>query len=210
MGIITFQTIEVAPTYQLFNFLTKGYSDNVLVAVAYYIGYEKEYDGETAYVMLAYLTSASMVASEIVAKMKKRKARQLTSHNCERNRLITNLIPFTNLNIIFAFSFSVNAVIHVIQDKQVGAPNLSIQVVIILACLLITNKNARLQLRKWLRIEQPNSTMGLIQEEQTLRRSQVETMSVIRESIQAENMTNRQVVMTNVIEVEPYEQVTKF
>ena len=209
MGIITSLTIEVTSISPLFHFLTNSHSDNVRVAVAYYIGHEKEYDGETAYVMLAYLTSASMVASEIVAKIKKRKVRDTGNITCEGNRLITNLIPFTNLNIIFAFSFSVNAVIHVIQDKQVGAPNLSIQVVIILACLLITNKNARLQLRKWLRIEQPNSTMGLIQEEQTLRRSQVEIISEIRESIQAENMTNRQIVMTNVIEVKPYEQVTK-
>ena len=118
-------------------------SDNVLVAVAFYIGSEKHFDGATPYAILTYLTASSMVTSEIIAKIKSRKESKAASEMHGKNLIISNLIPFTKLNLIFAFSLVFSAIIRGIQRKQMGLPNLSIQIVWILLCLLFTNKEAK-------------------------------------------------------------------
>ena len=130
-----------------FNVHTDAFLDNVLVAVAYYIGSEKEYDGVFPFAILAYVTTACMVSSEIIAKIKtrKRKIRPATAKipniKLSTKLVISNFIPFTTLNnLIFTFSIVTSTVIRVIQ---IGVPNLSIQMVVMLICLLFSNSEAK-------------------------------------------------------------------
>ena len=126
--------------------------DNVLVAVSYYIGHEKEFTGEFPFTVLVYVTAACMVTSEIIATRKKRKINPQKSNNCQGNKgkkmVIINLIPFTRLNLIFAFSAMITAIIRILQNTQKGVPNLSIQIVVMLLCLLATNNEAKLHFRR--------------------------------------------------------------
>ena len=125
------------------------YLDNVLVAVAYYIGTEKEYDGVFPFAIIAYITTGCMISSEIVAQTKTRKRKispavaNTPNGNPGKNLVISNFIPFTTLNIIFAFSIVISAIIRVIQQTQIGVPKLSIQMVIMLICLLFSNPKAK-------------------------------------------------------------------
>ena len=57
--------------------------------------------------------------------------------------VITNLIPFTNLNVIVAFVFVVNAIIKVFESTQMGVSTLSVQMVVMLLLLVLTNSEAR-------------------------------------------------------------------
>ena len=63
--------------------------------------------------------------------------------NQGKNMVISNLIPFTRLNLIFAFGCFINAIIRVVQRTQIGFPNLSIQIVVMLICLLFSNSEAK-------------------------------------------------------------------
>ena len=58
--------------------------------------------------------------------------------------VISNLIPFTSLNLIFAFSIVISVVIRLIQTTQIGVPKLSIQIVVMLICLLFSNSKAKI------------------------------------------------------------------
>jgi hypothetical protein len=124
-------------------------SDDVLVAAAYYIGTEKNYDGACPFAILAYITTGCMISSEILAKTKKRKRRisPATSNtpniNLVRSLVISNFIPFTTLNLIFALSIVISAIIKVFQQTQIGVPILSIQMVIMQICLLFSNYEAK-------------------------------------------------------------------
>ena len=89
-----------------------------------------------------------MFSSEIFAKMKKRKRRISpavghTKINLGKSLVISNFIPFTTLNLIFAFSIVISAIIKVIQQTQIGVPNLSIQMVVMQICLLYFNSEAK-------------------------------------------------------------------
>ena len=92
----------------------------MLVAVAYYIGTEKNYEGGFPFIVLAFITTACMVSSEVIAKTKKRKISPKVpnaSTSQVNNFIISNLIPFTTLNLIFAFSvaFSVRRGVDLVQ-----------------------------------------------------------------------------------------------
>ena len=119
---------------------------NVLVAVAYYIGSEKEFDGALPFSILTYATTECLICSEIIARTRKRKISPTgvkSNQNRSRNLVISNLIPFTKLNIIFAFGCLIMALVKVIQRTQIGIPNLSIQIVAMLLCLLFSNYEAK-------------------------------------------------------------------
>ena len=122
------------------------------ISTAYYIGIEKEYDGEFIFAIMAFVTTACMVSSEIIAKTRKRKkspdrSKTLT-RNRSRNMVIPNLIPFTTLNLIFAFSIFFSTIVRVIQKTKFGLPNLSIQIVVMLICLLMSNTEAKAQFKR--------------------------------------------------------------
>ena len=127
------------------------FADNVLVAVAYYIGSEKDFDGVFPYTILGFFTALAMVAAEFVAKKRKRKVGPakpiLENPNQKKSLVISNLIPFTTLNVIFAFGVVVSAVIKLVEPSQYGVPKLSIQIVVMLLCLLHTNKEAKQRVR---------------------------------------------------------------
>ena len=61
--------------------------------------------------------------------------------------VISNLIPFTSLNLIFAFSIVISVVIRLIQTTQIGVPKLSIQIVVMLICLLFSNSKAKIHFK---------------------------------------------------------------
>jgi hypothetical protein len=63
--------------------------------------------------------------------------------NQGKNMVISNLIPFTRLNLIFAFVCFINAIIRVVQSTQIWFPNLSIQIGVMLICLLFSNSEAK-------------------------------------------------------------------
>ena len=114
-----------------------------MISTAYYIGIEKEYDGEYIFAIMAFITTACMVSSEIIAKTRKR----TVTRNQSRNMVIPNLIPFTTLNLIFAFSIVFSTIVRVIQKTKIGVPNLSIQIVVMLMCLLMSNTEAKAQIK---------------------------------------------------------------
>ena len=148
VGIYYFNKKKGIKLFQISEFTTKlFFTDNVLVASAYYIGSEKKYDGDFPYIIIMGITTICMVSSEIVAKTRKRKIEPSSSKpvnaNQSKNMVISNLIPFTRLNLIFAFSGIISAVIRIIQRTQIGVPKLSIQIVVMLICLLLSNSEAK-------------------------------------------------------------------
>jgi hypothetical protein len=77
--------------------------------------------------------------------------------------VISNLIPFTRLNTIFAFSIVVSAVIKVVQSTQIGLPKLSIQITAMLLCLLFSNSEALTRAKKKVATLVPVSSVFLKQ-----------------------------------------------
>ena len=67
--------------------------------------------------------------------------------NQEKKMIISNLIPFTRLNLIFAFGILISAIIKVFERSQIGVPKLSIQVMVMLLCLLLTNQKAKMPVK---------------------------------------------------------------
>ena len=117
--------------------------DNVLVAVNYYIGVEKEFTGAFPFLLLTFVAAGCMVSSEIIAWKKKKKISPAQSMIIQRKKMvISNLIPFTRLNLIFAFSALVTCAIGMVWGARVGVPFLSIHIVVMLVLLLVTNKEA--------------------------------------------------------------------
>ena len=113
----------------------------MLVAVAYYIGTEKEYKGSLPLGVLISFLGACVVISEIVAWLKRKKISPAQPDNS--NNIISNLIPFTKLNFTFTFSAIVSAIIKFLQRSQVGVPKLSIQAGVMLVCLALANSEAK-------------------------------------------------------------------
>jgi hypothetical protein len=62
--------------------------------------------------------------------------------------VISNLIPFTKLNLIFAFGIVVAAIIKIFQRTQIGVPKMSIQIAVMLLCLLFSNSEAKTHFKK--------------------------------------------------------------
>ena len=122
--------------------------------MAYYIGHEKEFTGQLPFSLVVSVAAVCMLGSEIVAMVKKRKRKigQTNSNNVQGNQgkkmVISNLIPFTKLNLIFAFSALITSLIRIFQNTQIGVPNLSIQLVVMLICLLLTNPEARAHFKR--------------------------------------------------------------
>jgi hypothetical protein len=57
--------------------------------------------------------------------------------------IISNLIPFTTLNLIFALTVFINAIVKFCNPTQIGAPKLSIHGNLLLLMLVLTNSEAR-------------------------------------------------------------------
>ena len=57
--------------------------------------------------------------------------------------VISNMIPFTKLNMIFAFDCVVNAFIKMLNPTQIGVPTISIHFNVLLLLLVFTNSEAR-------------------------------------------------------------------
>ena len=126
------------------------FPDRVRIAAAYYIGPEKRYSFPMFFFIVAIFTASCMVASEIVARMRRTnrtspaQANNTNSQNKHTtNMVIANLIPFTTLNLAFAFGFVVNAFIKALNTTQMGAPKLSIHMNVMLLMLVLSNSNAR-------------------------------------------------------------------
>ena len=113
----------------------------MLVAVAYYIGAEKEFDGGSPVYIVAFVMGASVVISEVISRVKRKKIGPAQPNNS--NTVISNLIPFTKFNFIFTFSIVVSAIIRFLQKTQIGVPNLSIHVTVMLISLALTNYEAK-------------------------------------------------------------------
>jgi FtsH-binding integral membrane protein len=92
-----------------------------------------------------------MMLSEIIAKSRRQTKLSKFKHipeNQGKNMVISNLIPFTRLNLISAFGCFINAIIRVVQRTQIGFPNLSILIVVMLICLLFYNSEAKKQCKR--------------------------------------------------------------
>ena len=93
-----------------------------------------------------------MLGSEIVARRRQKKVSPTVQGPNKGvksgNLVISNLIPFTKLNNIFAFSLLLTTIVRLINSTQMGVPFLSIQGTTILLCLLITNKPAKKHFKK--------------------------------------------------------------
>ena len=124
----------------------------MLVAVAYYIGEEKAFDGMFFFTILIAITLIAMVSSEIIALRMKRKVSPLPVHpknNQSQTKLvISNLIPFTNLNVIISLSIFLATLIKLVVPTQSGVPTIAIHQTIIIICLLATNDSAKMQVKK--------------------------------------------------------------
>ena len=116
--------------------------DNVRISAAYYIGTEKKQTGPQAFVYLAISAAICMVLSESIARIKRKKISPVQATN-SNNMVISNLIPFTNLNLIVAYDFVIITIIKVFGPIQTGVPNISVHSSAVLLLLVITNSEAR-------------------------------------------------------------------
>ena len=123
------------------------FSEQVRIGAAYYIGTEKKHRTPLLFVILAVFLGASMVLSEIFARMKRKKINPAQAsnryNNQGKNMVISNLIPFTTLNLIFALDVFVNAIVKLFNPTQMGVPKLSIHGNMMLLMLVFTNSAAR-------------------------------------------------------------------
>ena len=81
-------------------------------------------------------------------KKKGKKKTNDSTKDTKKKVLISNLIPFTTLNVIFAFSCVVSTVVRLIQNTQVGVPNLSVQLSTMILCLLFANSEVNQAIKK--------------------------------------------------------------
>ena len=120
----------------------------MLVAVSFYIGSEKEFTGTLPFTILVCATAVCMVGSEIIANTRRKRIEPTKMTNPPTKRIVSNLFPFTTLNVIFAFSILVAASIKVVERTQTGVPKLSIQSVVMQLCLFLTNTEAKSHFKK--------------------------------------------------------------
>ena len=119
-------------------------SDTVLIGVGFYLGLGKSNGNFYPFLAPGLAAVAAMVASEVVARA--RKPRSQT--NQTNGHIISNLIPFSNLNLMFAFGILTRLLAMCIKKDLVGVPLLSIQSTVMLLSLLATNSGAKERLRK--------------------------------------------------------------
>ena len=120
------------------------------IAAAFYIGTEKEYNFPLLFFLLAVFTAMSMLLSEIFARMRRKRvspARGI-NNNHKTNMVISNLIPFTKLNLIYAFDFFVNAIVKLFNPTQMGVPKLSLHGSMMLLLLVLSNSEARYHFKR--------------------------------------------------------------
>ena len=117
------------------------------IAAAYYVGTEKKIKIPLPFLILAVFTAISMVLSEIFARMRRKRispVQQRNSNNTNgKNMVISNLIPFTKLNLMLAFDLFISVFIKLLNTTQMGVPKLSIHTAVMLVLLVMTNSEAR-------------------------------------------------------------------
>ena len=122
----------------------------MLVAVGFYLGQEKTFEGAFPITVLACTTISAMVSSELVARLKKVSSGSAPIHSSGPPPLMFNLIPFKNLNVIFAILIMVRTVATCLRTTEYGYPNLSIQATLMVSCLLCSSKTSVGRIRSWL------------------------------------------------------------
>ena len=117
------------------------------IGAAYYIGTEKKPKLPLLFAIQGVFMAACMVLSEIIARMKMKRISPIQASNIKnnygKNMIISNLIPFTTLNLIFALTVFINAIVKLFNPTQIGAPKLSIHGNLLLLMLVLTNSEAR-------------------------------------------------------------------
>ena len=98
------------------------------------------------------LTALSMIGSEIIARF----SRRLQPISTNPSPTIINAIPFSTLNISIALTIVVNIILTILGLNVVNG----IQLSVVLAALLATNKKARKHLRIRLRQNLDSFTVG--------------------------------------------------
>ena len=113
-----------------------------MVPVGFYFGEKRENNNSGALPLFitCLLTVGAMLASEVVAQILKPQAQN--PPNQDNPLAISNLIPFSNLNLIFALGFFVRLLLWLFKMELVGVPLLSIQFNTMLICLLLKNDEA--------------------------------------------------------------------
>ena len=89
-----------------------------------------------------------MVISEIVAKVKKKKINPTGQANPGKITMRQHFIPFTNLNLAYAFGILIRVLLDVIVTTKLGFPKISIHLTIMLFCLLLCNPAAKAHLKR--------------------------------------------------------------
>ena len=97
-----------------------------------------------------------MIISEVVAKTRK-KAVQPIPAGVVPKPLISNLIPFTSLNLTFAVGILVRILVTGLIPTVSGLPFISIQTSTVLFSLLLTNNTVIKQIRGWCGCNQQES-----------------------------------------------------
>ena len=117
------------------------------IAAAFYIGTEKDYKFPLVFFLLAVFTAMSMLLSEIFARMKRKRINPVPArsinNNHRTNMVISNLIPFTKLNLIYAVDFVLMSIVKLFNPTQMGVPKLSLHGSMMLLLLVLTNSDAR-------------------------------------------------------------------
>ena len=129
-----------------------AFSDQVRIAAAFYIGKEKEYKLPLMFFLFPVFTAISMFSSEIFARVRRKKISPVQASNrnntSSKNMIISNLIPFTRLNLIFAFDLVVNSIVKLFNPTQIGVPKLSIHGNVLLLLLVFSNSEARCHFKR--------------------------------------------------------------
>ena len=117
------------------------------IAAAFYIETEKKYTFPLSFFLLTVFTAISMIVSKVFARMGRKRtspvqANNITNHH-KTNMIISNLIPFTTLNYIYALDLIVNAIVKLFNPTQMGLPKLSIHVSVMLLLLVLSNSEAK-------------------------------------------------------------------
>jgi hypothetical protein len=102
--------------------------------------------------MIGLISVPAMVLSEVVAGV----MRSQSSAHPTTCHVAGHAIPFTNLNIIFAFGMAVRMFVTYIETTDAGrleqgVPKMSLQTTCMLVCMLLTSPEAR----RWLPVVVP-------------------------------------------------------
>ena len=101
--------------------------------------------------VVGIITAVSMLLSELMAKIKKKKIQPTGQAQPGKVTISKILIPFTNLNIVFAFGIMIHIMIQVMLARfptQLVFPKISVQITIMLLCLLLCNPAAKSHIKR--------------------------------------------------------------